>query len=44
MAEHEHGKMDITYNERMFENFIRFSCWVGGLSIMAVIVVAIVNG
>jgi len=44
MAEHEHGKMDITEQEKTFEGFIRVSIWVSAISIGALIFLALVNG
>jgi len=44
MAEHEHGKMDITEQEKTFEGFIRVSIWVSVISIGALIFIALVNG
>ena len=44
MAEHKHGEMDITVQEKTFEGFIKFSSWVAGISIFVLIFMAIVNG
>lgn len=43
MGEHKHGSMDVTEQEKTFEGFIRVSIWVAGLSIGAVIFMAIFN-
>ncbi len=43
MADHEHGKMDITEQEKTFEGFIRVSIWVSCISIGALIFLALVN-
>ena len=43
MAEHKHGSMDITEQEKTFAGFIRVSIWVTALSIGAVIFMAISN-
>jgi len=43
MGEHKHGSMDVTEQEKTFEGFIRVSIWVAGLSIGAVIFLAIFN-
>jgi len=43
MAEHEHGKMDITEQEKTFLGFIRVSVWVVILSLSALIFMAIFN-
>ncbi|WP_375174457.1 aa3-type cytochrome c oxidase subunit IV [Pseudooceanicola sp.] len=44
MAEHKHGEMDITVQEKTFEGFIKVSSWVAGLSILLLIFMALVNG
>lgn len=43
MAEHKHGEMDTAQHEKTFEGFIKVICWVAGLSIAALIFMAIVN-
>jgi Ni,Fe-hydrogenase I cytochrome b subunit len=43
MSEHEHGKMDITEQEKTFEGFIRVSIWVVAISLAALIFLAIFN-
>ncbi len=43
MGEHKHGSMDVTEQEKTFAGFIRVSMWVAGLSIGAVIFLAIFN-
>lgn len=43
MAEHKHGEMDITEQERTFEGFIRFAVWTAALSIVTLIFLALVN-
>lgn len=43
MAKHKHGEMDITGNERTFAGFIKVICWVAGLSIAALVFMALVN-
>ena len=43
MAEHEHGKMDITEQEKTFEGFIRFWVYLFGASIAILIFLAIFN-
>ncbi|SFA99915.1 aa3 type cytochrome c oxidase subunit IV [Poseidonocella pacifica] len=43
MAEHKHGSMDITDQEKTFEGFVRVSTWVAGISIGAVVFLAIFN-
>ena len=43
MAEHKHGSMDISVHKATYEGFIRFAIWVGGLAILALIVLALAN-
>jgi len=43
MAEHKHGSMDIRAQEKTFAGFIKLSIWVAGLSIGALIFMALVN-
>ncbi len=43
MAEHEHGKMDITEHEKTFEGFVKWSIWVAGISIGILIFLALAN-
>ena len=43
MAEYKHGEMDITQQENTFAGFIKVICWVAGLSIAALIFMAIVD-
>lgn len=43
MAEHEHGKMDITEQKKTFEGFIRVSTWVVVISLGVLIFLAIFN-
>ncbi len=44
MAEHEPGKMDITEQERTFEGFVRWTIRTVIVIIVALILLAIVNG
>jgi len=44
MAEHKHGEMDITEHEKTFAGFIRVSVWVGAISILILVFLALVNG
>ncbi len=44
MAEHEPGSMDITEQERTFEAFVRWTMRVVVAVIVALILLAIVNG
>jgi len=43
MADHKHGEMDITEQEKTFEGFIKVSIWVSVISIGALIFLALVN-
>ena len=43
VAEYEHGKMDITGNQKTFEAFVRMSAWVCVLAIGVLIFLAIFN-
>ncbi len=43
MAEHKHGSMDIRAQEKTFAGFIKLSVWVAGISIAALIFMALVN-
>lgn len=43
MAEHKHGSMDIRNHEKTFAGFIKLSIWVAGLSIAALIFMALAN-
>lgn len=43
MAEHKHGEMDIRGHEKTFEGFIRASVWVAGISVVALIFMALFN-
>ena len=40
-AEHKHGTMDTSEHERTFANFIRWSVWIGGLSLAVLVLLAI---
>ena len=44
MANHEHGKMDISTQEKTFDGFIRIVVWGAAVSIGALIFIALVNG
>lgn len=43
MAEHKHGEMDITAQEKTFGGFIKVSAWVAGISIFVLIFLAVFN-
>ncbi|MDZ4134003.1 MAG: aa3-type cytochrome c oxidase subunit IV [Paracoccaceae bacterium] len=44
MAEHEHGSMDVTTQEKTFAGFIRMVIWGAGISIAVLIFMALANG
>ena len=43
MAEHKHGTMSTREQEKTFAGFINVSMWVAGLSIAALIFMAVFN-
>ncbi len=43
MAEHEHGKMDVTEHQKVFEGFVRFWIWVFGATIFILLFLAVFN-
>ncbi|WP_209424398.1 aa3-type cytochrome c oxidase subunit IV [Pararhodobacter sp. SW119] len=43
MAEHEHGSMDTTEQEKTFAGFLRASAWVAGVSIGILLFLALAN-
>ena len=43
MAEHEHGKMDISVQEKTFEGFIKWSSYGAIGAILALILIALIN-
>ncbi|MGR3572048.1 aa3-type cytochrome c oxidase subunit IV [Brevirhabdus sp.] len=43
MAEHKHGSMDITAQEKTFETFVKFVTWTVVAIIAALILLALVN-
>ena len=43
MAKHEHGKMDISEQEKTFEGFIKWSVWTAAVSIGILIFLALAN-
>ncbi|MCC6008279.1 MAG: aa3-type cytochrome c oxidase subunit IV [Rhodobacteraceae bacterium] len=43
MAEHKHGEMDTSEQEKVFAGFIRFSIWTAAISIGILIFLAIFN-
>lgn len=43
MAEHKHGSMDITTQEKTFAGFVKLATWVAGIAIGALIFMALVN-
>ena len=43
MAEHKHGSMDTTEQEKTFDGFMRFSIWTVVVIIVALILLARIN-
>ncbi|GGL99383.1 hypothetical protein GCM10011534_21540 [Pseudooceanicola nanhaiensis] len=43
MAEHKHGEMDITEQEKTFDGFIKVSTYVAVFSVLVLIFLAIFN-
>ncbi len=43
MAKHEHGKMDISEQEKTFAGFVKWSVWVAAVSIGVLIFLALAN-
>lgn len=43
MNEHQHGSMNITDHERVFEHFVKFAIWVAVIAILVLIFLAIFN-
>lgn len=41
MAEHKHGEMDISVQEKTFDGFIKWSTYVAGASIAVLVFLAI---
>lgn len=44
MAEHKHGSMDIKEQEKTFDGFVKFTIWTIVVIIVALILLAFVNG
>lgn len=43
MAEHKHGSMDIEAQEKTFDGFVKGIIWISGISIAALIFMAVFN-
>ncbi len=43
MAEHKHGSMDTTEQEKTFDGFMRFTIWTVVVIIVALILLALIN-
>lgn len=43
MADHKHGEMDISVQEKTFEGFLKWSVYVGAASIFILIILAVFN-
>lgn len=44
MADHEHGKMDISSHEKTFAGFVKFTTYATVVIILGLIFIALVNG
>ena len=44
MAEHKHGEMDISVQEKTFDGFMKWVTWTAVGSIALLIFIALVNG
>lgn len=44
MAEHKHGSMDISVQEKTFDGFIKYVTWGAVVSVGILIFAALVNG
>lgn len=44
MADHEHGKMDISVQEKTFDGFVKFTKNAVIIILLSLILLAIVNG
>ncbi|CUX83088.1 MAG: aa3-type cytochrome oxidase subunit IV CoxD [Roseibaca calidilacus] len=44
MAKHEHGKMDISTQEKTFDGFMRMVTWGAAISIGVLIFIGLANG
>ncbi len=44
MAEHKHGSMDITTQQKTFEGFINYVKWGAIISVGLLLFIALVNG
>lgn len=43
MAEHKHGEMDITVQEKTFDGFVKMATWGAIIAICVLIFMALVN-
>ena len=43
MAEHKHGSMDTSVQEKTFAGFMKWSMWVGGIALFVLVFLAIFN-
>ncbi|MDF0601039.1 aa3-type cytochrome c oxidase subunit IV [Psychromarinibacter sp. C21-152] len=44
MAEHKHGEMDITTQEKTFEGFVKTVAWSAVIIIVFLVLLAMING
>lgn len=43
MADHKHGEMDITEQQKTFDGFIKFTIWTTVVIIVSLILLAMIN-
>lgn len=44
MAEHKHGSMNTSVQEKTFDGFMKYSMWIAIFSICLLVFIALVNG
>lgn len=44
MAEHKHGEMDISVQEKTFDGFMKYVTWGAIISILLLVFIGLVNG
>lgn len=44
MADHKHGEMDTTNQEKTFDGFVKFMAWSAIIVIVVLILLAMING
>lgn len=43
MADHKHGEMNISSQERTFEGFLKAAAWVAGITVAILVFMALFN-